>query len=50
MEKFQWSARKHELYRENDTYIDDLLHDLATMPINSASIHLLDSHIYLNIF
>lgn len=38
MEKFQWSARQHELYGESDTYIDDLLHDLATMPIASTSI------------
>lgn len=37
MEKFQWGARKHELYGENDTYIDGLLHDLATAPIEYAS-------------
>lgn len=37
MEKFQWHTRKHELYRENDSYIDDLLHDLATLSFGFAS-------------
>lgn len=38
MEKFQWSTRQHELYGENDNYVDDLLRDLATMPIATTSI------------
>lgn len=32
-EKFQLNIRQYELYHETDQYIDDLLKDLAKMPI-----------------
>lgn len=35
-ERFQMSVRKQELYRENDSLIDEVLHDLATWPIESV--------------
>lgn len=38
-ERFQLSVRKQEMYRENDPLIDELLHDLATWPIESVGRH-----------
>lgn len=34
--RFQMSVRKQELYRENDPLVEELLHDLATSPIESV--------------
>lgn len=34
--RFQMSVRKQELYQEDDPLIDEVLHDLATAPIESV--------------
>lgn len=35
-QRYQMTVRKQELYREGDPLIDELLHDLATWPIESV--------------
>lgn len=42
LERFHLNIRKHELYAENDTLVNQILHDMATAPI----LHVGKSKIY----